>query len=158
MKKFLFLASLIATSSNLAIAQEESVEQITEEVMLNEEIDSNEQRRPRGEGRRGDRKERNNMRMGGEDNQMFRGNRRNNQPDSVEGSEFNESGDYRRERKGGQKKSDFMKSLPENIRQRIEKRREVMKNLSEDQKKAVKAERERHREAIKKITGVDIFE
>lgn len=49
----------------------------------------------------------------------------------------------------------YEKASPEE-KQRIDKHREIMKNLTPEQRELVKKERERHRQEMKKITGVDL--
>lgn len=54
------------------------------------------------------------------------------------------------------KQQRYNQASPEQ-KQKIDKRREVMKNLTPEQKQLVKQERERHRQEMKKITGIDLF-
>jgi hypothetical protein len=48
----------------------------------------------------------------------------------------------------------YEKATPEQ-KAKMEKRREMLKNLSEDQKKLLKEEQQRHRQEVKKITGFE---
>lgn len=164
MKKILLFISVLALSSNFAIAQDEAIDQMVDDMMVEENQELGE-RAPRGE-----RRDRIEEKMGeGDENRGPRGDRRKYRESRSENDgrygqvmgrrvDSNQENGYGGKGYDNKKSQSFMKSLPENVRQRIAKRREVMKNLTDDQKKAVKAERERHREAIKNITGVDLFE
>lgn len=49
----------------------------------------------------------------------------------------------------------YEKATPEQ-KAKMEKRREIIKSLSEDQKKLLKEEQQRHRQEFKKITGFEL--
>jgi len=54
------------------------------------------------------------------------------------------------------KQQRYDQASPEH-KQKMDKRREIIKNLTPEQKELVKKERERHRQEMKKITGIDLF-
>ena len=54
------------------------------------------------------------------------------------------------------KQQRYNQASPEQ-KQKIDKRREIMKNLTPEQRNLVKQERERHRQEMKKIIGVDLL-
>jgi hypothetical protein len=60
-----------------------------------------------------------------------------------------------REQKYQQRQERYKNASPEQ-QQKMDQRHEIMQKLTEEQKKAVKAEMERHRAAMKQITGYDL--
>ncbi len=152
-----------------AVQRTENIRDTRQERMQDRRENRQENRSDRREDRRENRQEnRSDRRENGGENDQNRGeNRLDRREDRKENrmERRQDRRENRRERRSegeddgenNQKPKMDLSKLPPEIRKRVERRREIIKNLPAEKKQELKAERERHRSAVKQIVGVEDF-